>query len=181
MGDLAAMLRPGDTLCHPFHGMGNTIIDANGRVKPKVREAHRRGVLFDTADGRRNHSFAVTRAALADDFPPDIISTDIVTVSVFGDMVFGLPVMMSKYLAFGMPLAEVVRACTATPAAALGLAGRIGTLAPGASADVAIFKLKDKQRRLHNLLDETMVVPKLFVPQVTILDGRVVFRQVDFC
>lgn len=181
MGDLVAMLRPGDTLCHPFHGRGDTIIDANGRVKAKVREARRRGVLFDTADGRRNHSYAVIKAALADDFPPDILSTDLVNISAFGDIVFGLPVLMSKYLAFGMPLSEVVRACTVTPAAGLGLAGKIGTLVPGASADVAIFKLKDKERRLNNLLNETVVVPKLLVPQMTILDGNVVFRQVDFC
>ncbi len=181
MGDLALMLRPGDVFCHCFHGTGNTIINANGRVKEKIRRARGKGVLFDTADARGNHSNAVTRAALADDFRPDIISSDLVGTSVFRGMGLGMPVLMSKYLAFGVPLLDVVRACTVAPAATLGLAGKIGTLAPGAMADVAIFALRKKERRLRNLLDETMVLPQQVVPQMTILDGRIVFRQVDFC
>ncbi len=180
MGDLAAMMRPRDVICHPYHGTGNTILEGNGRVKQKVRDAQRRGVIMDTADGRRNNSHAVARAAIADGFLPDIISTDIVSVSVFNEMLFGLPVMMAKYMAFGIPLLEVIRAVTAAPAAALGMSGKIGTLAPGAAADVAILKLKDKDFRLRNGHGELDVLPKLFVPQLTILDGQVVFRQVDF-
>ena len=72
-------------------------------------------------------------------------------------------------------------ACAATPAALLGLAGTLGSLAAGATADVAIVKLVTKDRTLPNGLGESMVIPKLFVPQMTILDGQVVFRQVDFC
>lgn len=181
LGDLALMLRRGDTLCHVYHGIGDTIINENGRVKEKIHQARRNGVMFDTADARKNHSLAITRLALADGLLPDIISTDLTEASVFGDMVFGLPVMMSKYLALGMPLLEVVRACTATPAALLGLAGTLGSLAAGATADVAIVKLVTKDRTLPNGLGESMVIPKLFVPQMTILDGQVVFRQVDFC
>ena len=180
MGDLAMMLRPGDTLCHLYHGRGNTILDAGGHVKEKVRQARRKGVVFDTADGRFNHSYPVIRAALADGFAPDIISSDLTIPSAFSDVVFGLPMVMSKHLELGLPLGEVVRATTATPAATLGLADKIGTLTPGAIADVAVFMLKDKQRRLRNPLGETLVLSKLLVPQMTILDGRVVFRQVDF-
>ena len=181
MGEIAAMLKPGDTFCHVFHGKGNTIIDANGRVKESIRAARRRGVLFDTADGMNNHSYSVIKAAIADDFLPDIISSDLGIASAFGDMVFGLPVVMSKHMALGLPLEATVRACTAAPAAALGMAGKIGTLAPGAIADVAVLRLRDKERRLHNKIGESMVVPKLLVPQMTILDGKIVFRQVDFC
>ena len=45
---------------------------------------------------------------------------------------------------------------------------------------MAVFRLKDKERRVSNLLDESVAVPKLLVPQLTILDGKVVFRQIDF-
>jgi predicted amidohydrolase len=180
MGDLALMMRPGDTVCHVFHGKGNTIIDASRHVKGKVREARGKGVLFDTANGRNNHSYPVTKAAVADGFLPDIISTDMINASAFGNIVFGLPFVMSQYLALGVPLLELVRACTATPAATLDLAGKIGTLAPGATADVAVFMVRRKERRVRNLLDESMVLPELLVPQMTILDGRIVFRQVDF-
>jgi predicted amidohydrolase len=180
MGELAAMLRTGDVFCHCFHGKGNTLVGADGRVKPQVRGARSRGVLFDTADARTNHSYPVIAAALADGFKPDIISTDITNSSLFGNMVFGLPVVLSRYLQHGLSLADVIRAATATPARALGLAGTLGTLVPGAQADVAVFALRTRDIRLTNLAGEEMTVSRHLVPQMTVSDGEVVFRQVDF-
>jgi len=180
MGELAAMLRPGDVFCHCFHGKGNTVIGADGRIKPMVLEARKRQVLFDTADARTNHSYQVIRAALADGFRPDIISTDVTTGSLFGNMVFGLPLLLSRYLEHGMPLVDVVRAATAAPARALGLAGTLGTLAPGAQADIAIFALREHPIRMTNLAGEDMTVRRLLVPQMTVSRGDIVFRQVDF-
>jgi dihydroorotase len=180
MGELAAFLRSGDVFCHCYHGRGDTILAADGRVKPAIRQARRRGVLFDTADARINHSYAVIRAAFADGFAPDIISTDVTSPSLFGHMVFGLPLLMSRYLAHGLPLVDVVKATTSTPAAALGLAGEIGTLAPGARADVAIFARRKRAVHVCNADGDEMVVEEILVPQMTILDGDVVHRQVDF-
>lgn len=180
MGELAGMLRPGDVFCHCFHGRGNTAIDVDGHVKPQLREAQVRGVLFDTADARTNHTYQVIRAALADGFLPDIISTDITTGSLFTNMVFGLPVVLSRYLEHGMALADVVRAATATPAQALGLSGTIGTLAPGAQADIAVFALRKRDIRMTNLAGEEMTVRRQLVPQMTVSGGEIVFRQVDF-
>lgn len=180
MGEIAAMLRPGDVFCHCFHGKGNTLIGPDGRIKPLVREARTRGVLFDTADARTNHSYPVIDAAFADGFHPDIISTDLVTVSLFGNMVFGLPVLLSRYLEHGMTLGGVVHAATAAPARALGLAGVLGTLAPGAQADVAVFALRERSIRMTNLAGEEMTVRHLLVPQMTVSRGDIVYRQVDF-
>jgi len=39
-----------------------------------------------------------------------------------------------------LPLSEVVRRVTATPAACIGMAGELGTLAPGALADLSLFR-----------------------------------------
>ena len=180
MGELASRLRSGDVFCHCFHGRGDTIIGADGRVKPEIRQARARGVLFDTADARINHSYAVIRAALADGFAPDIISTDVTSSSLFGNMVFGLPLVMSRYLAHGLPLLDVVRACTSAPAQALGLGDMIGTLAPGARADLAIFAMRDRNVHVCNADGDDMIVPRLLVPQMTILDGDIAYRQMEF-
>jgi dihydroorotase len=72
---LTALLRAGDVCCHCYHGRGDTIIGQNGKVRPEIWEARERGVLFDTADGRTNHSYTVIQSALASGFAPDIIST----------------------------------------------------------------------------------------------------------
>jgi dihydroorotase len=180
MGDLASHLRSGDVFCHCYHGKGDTIIGVDGHVKPKIRQARARGVLFDTADARPNHSYAVIRAALADGFAPDIISTDLTNVSIFGNMVFGLPAVMSRYREHGLPLCEAVRACTSAPAKALGLGDRLGTLRPGACADVAIFSERRRDIRFCNRNGDEMIVARHLVPQMTIKDGDITYRQVDF-
>ena len=50
---------------------------------------------------------------------------------------------MSKLLHLGLPLVEVVRASTETPAAAIGWQDRIGSLGVGREAAVAVFSLED--------------------------------------
>ena len=50
---------------------------------------------------------------------------------------------MNKWLALGMPLPDVIKATTAAAAAALGRAGRIGVLRPGAEADLAVLTWDD--------------------------------------
>jgi predicted amidohydrolase len=136
--------------------------------------------MFDTADARIHHSFPVIKAALADGFYPDVISTDITRASLFGNMVFGLPAVMSKYLSLGLGLEDVIKACTATPAGLIGMSGKLGTLAPGAFADVAIFELTGKSFLFKNRLGETFEGTKLLIPKMTILNGKIMFKQIDF-
>ena len=180
MGEILSLLRPGDVCCHFYHGRGSTILDENGKVRPEVRKARARGVIFDTADARIHHSYPIIQAALADGFCPDVISTDLTRASLFGNMVFGLPAVMSKYLSLGLGLPEVVRACTTSPASLIGMSGKLGTLAPGALADVAIFELKDKPFFYKNRMGETFRGSKLLIPKMTILNGKIMFRQIDF-
>ena len=59
------------------------ILDENGRIFPEVWSARERGVLFDSAQGRIHCSFPVARAAIEQGFPPDVISTDLITFSVY--------------------------------------------------------------------------------------------------
>ena len=58
--------------------------------------------------------------ALDQGFLPDTISTDLTFTSATQGPVFDLPTTMSKLLHFGLPLDEVVRRGTATPAKILG-------------------------------------------------------------
>jgi dihydroorotase len=54
-------LRPGDVLTHAFRREGS-ILDANGRVYPEVREAVANGIWLDIGHGRGNLDFDVTTA-----------------------------------------------------------------------------------------------------------------------
>ncbi len=172
-GVLAAMLRPGDIFCHCFQGKGHPILMKNGAIDPGVLKARESGVLFDAANGRGNFSLSVAREALRADFLPDIISSDL-TVSTFQNSshVRSLPHVLSKYLALGLSLPEVLRRCTENPAQLLGLTGEIGTLRPGARADIAVFKLEERSWEQEDFCGERIRCEKLLVPQMTFLGGN---------
>ncbi len=178
--ELAALLRPGDVFCHVYHGKGQTILSKDGKVLPGIRRARQRGVIFDAANGRSHFSLVTAHAAIADGFFPDVLSTDLTVSSLYGDYAFGLPYIMSKYLNLGMPLEDVVAACTATPAKLIGLKGTVGTLAPGAFADIAVFRLKKHSMVFLDSLRESFRGEQLLIPQLTIIGGKVVYRQIDF-
>ena len=177
---LVSLLRPGDVYCHVHQGSGETIIDGNGKVRPGLVEAQKAGVIFDAANGKNNFASEVARKALAQGFFPDVISSDITARTVFGDFVFSLPYVMMKYLNLGMEIERVVAACTSVPARLLGLSGKIGTLAPGALADVAVFRQVEKPITIIDKFGDRITGQKWLIPQLTILDGKIAYRQIDF-
>ncbi len=135
-------LRPGDVLTHAFHGRGENILDGRGRVRRAVWEARDAGVLLDVAHGRSSFGFEILERAMAQGLMPGNLSTDLHTHCIHGP-VYDFPTLMSKFLALGFPLAEVVRLSTQTAAEWIGLGGEVGTLAKGARGDVAVFRVKE--------------------------------------
>ncbi len=140
--EILDMLRPGDVVTHCFHGREEGILDANGRIKPGVREALARGVLFDVGHGAGAFNFAVARAALEQGLLPGTISSDLHVHSV-GGPAYDLATTASKFLHLGVPLMEVIRRVTVNPARAISLADQLGTLTPGVEADLSLFRLAE--------------------------------------
>lgn len=179
--EILSCFEKGDILCHCFQGKGEyNILDEKGKVLECVREARRRGVIFDGAAGRANYRFEVIQKALADGFMPDVISTDVVAETIYDPRVFTLLYTMSAYIALGMPIHEIVRAVTATPAHLMHLDGVIGTLKPGALADVAILKIREKPFEFADPFGTRIPATKLLVPQMTIKAGRTAYMKIDF-
>lgn len=138
------------------------------------------GVFFDSADARINHSYAIIRPAIEQGFKPDIISTDLTYASMFRNMCWGLPVVLSKWLNLGLSLEEVIQACTYNPAKIHHLGDGLGTLDVGAHGNVTIFKVINKEFHMKNRLNEDFIGQKLIVPQVTIINGKIIYRNVEF-
>lgn len=180
-GELADCLRPGDIFCHCYQGMGNTIVTEDGGILPQVLEARKRGVIFDAANGRGNFGVETAKRALAAGFLPDIISSDL-TIDKLNIPPYtkNLPAVMAKYITMGMDLMDVLKAVTATPARIMGLEGKIGTLKPGADADLVILKETPKTFVQKDFRDEELVSTALFVPQLTMCAGEIDFCQADF-
>jgi predicted amidohydrolase len=60
------------------------------------------------------------------------------------------------------------------------LSGKIGTLAPGAFADVAVFRQVEKSISITDKFGDRIMGQKWLIPQLTILDGKMAYRQIDF-
>lgn len=177
--DMLTLLRAKDVYTHVFQGKGSNILTNSAKVRESVRQARERGIVFDTADGRGHYAFSVIKAAVAQGFEPDVISTDLVRGSLFDRSVFGLPMIMSKYLTMGIPLYKVIEACTAAPARLLGMEGKLGTLQPGAYGDVSVFKLQESNLLLEDSFGETIRCTRVFTPQMTVLGGKIVYRSLE--
>jgi dihydroorotase len=134
-------LRPGDILTHCFRPRPNAPITGDGKVKEAVWQAREKGVLFDIGHGMGAFSFEVAETMLAAGFMPDVISSDVHVLCIDGPAFDNLETM-SKFLNLGMPLAEVVKAVTATPA---GLLKRpdLGDLSPGSTGDATVLDLDE--------------------------------------
>ena len=138
---LLRYLGEGDIVTHRFHANEGGILDQDGRLHPAVARARARGVLFDVGHGAGSFAYRVAKAAFAQDFPPDTVSSDLHAHNV-GGPVYDQATTLSKLLHSGMSLAEVIMAATAAPAAAIGRGGEIGSLAPGSVADLTGFELR---------------------------------------
>lgn len=152
-GGCPSALRAGDIYTHTLHGFPSTLIEkdpeseggcARYRVAAAAKEARARGVLFDVGHGAGSFSWTAAEVAASEGFFPDIVSTDLHLECSDGPC-YDLPTAMSKFLHIGMSLNDVVRAATVTPAAAIGWDDRIGSLAPGRVADIALFKLDEPE------------------------------------
>jgi dihydroorotase len=136
------VMRAGDVMTHMYHGMPHGILDDDGKIRPAVRAAHERGVVFDVGHGGGSFNWSVCERALAQEFTPTTISSDLHVYNVNGP-VFDLVTTISKFLMLGMPLDVALAKVTSVPAKVVGMEGRIGTLAPGAEGDAVVIDLQE--------------------------------------
>jgi dihydroorotase len=143
------LLRGGDVVTHCFTGFDMRLVDENGKIKPFAQKWIDRGVLLDIGHGTGSLTFETAEAMLAAGVKPHFISSDIHQNSIRGPM-YDLPTCLSKFLALGMRLDDVVACATYAPAKFLGLEDAIGTLREGSDADVAVFDLVSEPVSLYD-------------------------------
>jgi dihydroorotase len=166
------LLRPGDVVTYCFHRDGR-LLGNNGRIMDGVQRARDRGVLFDVGHGMASFDFGVAETAIAQGFLPDTISTDVYKRHLGINPTHDMPLMVSKLMAAGVSEREAFTRGTATAARALDLAGEIGTLAPGASADVAVLHWNPESGLLADVNGVTRRGGR-WEPVLTIRGGQVV-------
>lgn len=136
-------LRPGDIFTHTYsYGPEEreTVADADGKVKPFVFEAQKRGIKFDVGHGGGAFTWRQAIPSIQQGFKPDVISSDLHTASMNAGMK-DMTNLLSKFLNIGLTLNEVIERATVNPANIINRP-ELGNLSVGAEADVAIFNLR---------------------------------------
>ncbi len=131
-------MRPGDIHTHVF-AQQFPIILPDGKLNPILAEARARGVIFDVGHGAGSFWFRNAVPAVRQGFLPDSISTDLHTGNY---TVLSMTQVMSKFLAMGVPLDEIVRRSTVNPAREIRRP-ELGTLTIGKEADIAVLEKLD--------------------------------------
>ncbi len=161
----------GDLITHIYHGNLGQVIDRDGKVLPEVRDAERRGVLFDLGFGGYNFSWDVAEKAYAQDVIPHTISSDLQQFNVVRPAK-SLANVMSLTLRLGLSLQQVVERVTELPAKALSLDDRAGNLGIGMPADITVFRVEEGEFELSDCFNRTRKADRQIVPVMTFKRGR---------
>jgi dihydroorotase len=166
------LLNAGDIVTHPYSPPPHGVLDETGHVIPEIRSARRRGVRFDVGNGRTAHiTWETVEAATRDGFWPDTISSDI-TGPGRTFRVFDLPTVVSKFLLLGMPVDDAIACVTSHAAASVSAFKDLGTLRPGARADVAVLELRDGDFEFVDNIDGKRTGRRKLVASAVVMNGK---------
>ena len=169
---LLPIMEEGDIVTHFFTANPGGVLDADGKLVSEAREANDRGVWFDTAHGRMNFSFDVGQRILDQGMTPHCISTDL-TLPGRVRTVHSMTEMMTRFLAMGFTMEQVVTMSTLNPAKAVGLDGRLGTLGLGRQADISVLEVKSGDWVVYDVVGGSRTVEEAVVPVMAVKKGEV--------
>ena len=170
------VLRPGDIFTHAFAKVNGrmSVVDDSGHVHPYVREAQKRGLIFDVGHGGASFAFCQASHAIKEGLLPNTISTDL----HIGSMNSGMKDMnnvMSKCLNLGMTIQQVID-CSTWAAAKAIRREQLGSLSVGAVADVAIFNLRNGKFGFTDAYGYRMEGSQKLECELTIRAGEIVYN-----
>ncbi len=169
---LTEKLRPGDIYTHCYSGLRDELLP-DGKVNPGMWAGRKRGVIFDVGHGGGSFAWRVVVPAIQQGFLPDSISTDL----HIGSMNSGMKDMlnlMSKFLALGLSVDDVVAKSTWNPAREIHH-DELGNLSVGAIADVSVLRVEHGNFGFTDMYGARMDGNQEFVCELTVKGGKVIY------
>jgi len=169
-------LRPGDIFTHTYANgptERETVVDENGKVKPFVFEAQKRGIVFDVGHGGGAFSFRQAIPSMQQGFYPNTISTDLHTQSMNSAMK-DMSNVISKFLNIGMSLKDAVLRSTWNPAQVINRP-ELGNLSVGACADIVVFNIRQGDFGYLDVSNVKIKGKQKLDVELTIREGKVVW------
>lgn len=165
--------RAGDIYTHMYGGVRGEQDPATLGPSAAMIAGRERGVVFDVGHGGASFRYATAVPLVKAGFLPDSISTDLHTSSMNSAMKSMVDVM-GKFLAMGVPLADVVRMSTWNPARQIHH-DELGHLSVGAPADLAVLRLEKGSFGFADPVGGRLASDRRLACELTVRDGRVVY------
>lgn len=166
------LLDEGDVVTHCYHGKVGTPWNPDGSPNQALRRAMDRGVHLDVGHGRASFGWEKALRAISAGWAPFTISTDLHMRNV-GGPVRDLATTMTKLLAAGMSLGEVVTCVSSNPRQVVGSEPWLS--ADGLVAHATIFRLSDVvpgEQIFEDAHGTAVPVSRRIVPQAVVLHGE---------
>jgi dihydroorotase len=168
-------MRPGDIITHSFENVREraTVVDEQGKVRPYVLEAKKRGILFDVGHGGAGFWFNQAIPAFKQGLLPNSFGTDEHRTSMNSGMKNMLNVM-SKYLNMGMSIQDIISRATWLPAQSIKQED-LGNLSVGSVADIAVLSVTRGKFGFVDSGNNKIEGDRKLEAELTIRAGRVVW------
>ena len=120
-----------------------------------------------------NFSFDIAKTALDQGLVPNTISTDM-TILGRQQSAHSMTEMLTRFLALGFGLADVIKMTTENSAIALNMLDSIGTLMVGKEADISVLSIVDGDWHVSDVKGNILPTNKAIIPYITIRSGDVI-------
>ena len=166
------VLTAGDVVTHCFNGkQGGSIAEDEDLFQLAARCAAD-GIRLDVGHGAASFSFKVAEIAIRRGLPPFSISTDLHVRSLDGP-VWDMATTMSKVMALGLDLEDVIRASTTAPMQVCQLPTD-NLLSPGTRAELTLFDLVDADLQVLDSMRAPVRMQRIIEPRATILGAEAI-------
>lgn len=168
-------MRAGDIITHSFENVSERmpVVDEQGKVRPFVLEAQKRGVFFDVGHGGVGFWFNQAIPAFEQGLWPNSFGTDEHRISMNSGMKNMLNVM-SKYLNIGMTLPDVI--ARGSWNAALSIKREdLGNLSEGSVADIAVLNVLTGKFGFVDSGSNRIEGDRKLEAEMTIRGGRIIW------
>jgi dihydroorotase len=170
-------LGSGDILTHSFTGWrGNTLLD-DGKPRKAFQSAVKRGVNIDVGHGAGGFDSTVAKSILNHGFLPDTISTDLHSGSI--GKVLSLANVMSKFLALGMSLEEVLHCTITKPNQIAGFRHIEDQFSIGNPATFTLFEIEEGQFNFADVHGHNFSGNVRIKPTFTIHNGEIISNSLQ--
>ena len=168
-------LRAGDIFAHCYASLNSreSVVDENGKVKPFIFDAVKKGIIFEVGHGGGSFRWSQAIPAIQQGFVADVISSDLHIGSMNGGMK-DMANLMSKFLNLGLSVQDVILRSTWNPAKIINRP-ELGNLTVGTEADVAVFSLKKGNFGFIDVGEEKIEGTQRLEAEMTIRAGKIVW------